>query len=130
MAATSGLVNHFGLVFDKEIIVRSLLVLVLTLVITSILKRSSAWSKLRSELCGTKRSVTIKDTDEAWLAHHVTVIVTTSVAESNPSTLCLETVFESFGMIHGLWNCAKVVVCDWPGDEQYFKRLGTEHGVI
>lgn len=52
--------------------------------------------------------------DTAWLARHLTVIVTTSANESNPSTACLETVFSSFSIIPGLNSCVKYVVCDWP----------------
>jgi len=52
--------------------------------------------------------------DTSWLARRLTVIVTTSANESNPSTACLETVFASFSLIPGLNSCVKLVVCDWP----------------
>eukprot|EP00928_Gymnodinium_smaydae_P070705 TRINITY_DN54488_c0_g1_i1.p1 TRINITY_DN54488_c0_g1~~TRINITY_DN54488_c0_g1_i1.p1 ORF type:complete len:401 (+),score=55.07 TRINITY_DN54488_c0_g1_i1:3-1205(+) len=44
----------------------------------------------------------------------LTILITTSASESNPSTTVLEAVFASFGIIDGLRGCRKIVVFDWP----------------
>lgn len=42
----------------------------------------------------------------------MTIIVTTSPVQSNPSTEMLERVINSFELVPGLSSCRKVIVCD------------------
>lgn len=50
----------------------------------------------------------------ASLVAKVTIVVSTSVSDQNPSTECLQSVLASFNVIPGLQGCRRVIVCDRP----------------
>lgn len=56
--------------------------------------------------------------DFSKLREQLTVIISTSATQSNPSTLLVEVVASSFRRVSGLSNCRKVIVCDG------FRHLG------
>jgi len=67
--------------------------------------------------------------DAEELARRVTIIITTSAAESNPSTSVLESVFATFFVVPGLSRCKKIIVCDWPDlDDSHVRSC--HHGRI
>jgi len=42
----------------------------------------------------------------------LSIVLTTSAVQSNPSTFLTDTVMQSFSLAHGLTKCRKIIICD------------------